>query len=212
LELPLGFRVAVAHVARVGFGACGKPGMPMADPAGHRERRPGESSAEEEAVTGRRPSWISTSPAAAVQLAGTAGRGRGQNGPATGPLCWTCLDGRAPWRWERNRGDRLTIQIVDAGNGAVVRFGSAGTGRLGVGPRRRSGCRCRTRWGREGAAGLLLLMGAPVLRVTGVDNKYPPSKCEGRFLPTWIGCWMASDRSLAWCSGRELRYLSCPSR
>jgi pyruvate dehydrogenase E1 component beta subunit len=39
---------------------------------------------------------------------------------------------------------------------------------------------------------------APVLRVTGFDTPYPPSKCEDEFLPDLDRVLDAVDRSLAW--------------
>ena len=33
---------------------------------------------------------------------------------------------------------------------------------------------------------------APVLRVTGYDTPYPPSRMEDDYLPTWTGCSTAS--------------------
>ena len=39
---------------------------------------------------------------------------------------------------------------------------------------------------------------APVLRVTGFDTPYPPSKCEDDYLPDLDRVLDAVDRSLAW--------------
>jgi len=39
---------------------------------------------------------------------------------------------------------------------------------------------------------------APVLRVTGFDTPYPPSKCEEDYLPDLDRVLDAVDRSLAW--------------
>jgi len=39
---------------------------------------------------------------------------------------------------------------------------------------------------------------APVLRVTGFDTPYPPSKCEDDFLPDLDRVLDTVDRSLAW--------------
>jgi len=39
---------------------------------------------------------------------------------------------------------------------------------------------------------------APVLRVTGFDTPYPPSKLEEHFLPDLDRVLDAVDRSLAW--------------
>ena len=39
---------------------------------------------------------------------------------------------------------------------------------------------------------------APVLRVTGFDTPYPPSKCEEEYLPDLDRVLDAVDRSLAW--------------
>jgi pyruvate dehydrogenase E1 component beta subunit len=39
---------------------------------------------------------------------------------------------------------------------------------------------------------------APVLRVTGFDTPYPPSKCEDEYLPDLDRVLDAVDRSLAW--------------
>ena len=39
---------------------------------------------------------------------------------------------------------------------------------------------------------------APVLRVTGFDTPYPPSKLEEEFLPDLDRVLHAVDRSLAW--------------
>ena len=41
-------------------------------------------------------------------------------------------------------------------------------------------------------------MEAPVLRVTGFDTPYPPSKCEEDYLPDLDRVLDAVDRSLAW--------------
>ena len=106
------------------------------------------------------------------------------------------------WPQRRRRRGRRDLEVIDLRSlspldlGPVVRRRRK-TGRWSWCTRRRS----PSGWVRSGGAGhraVLLPLEAPVLRVTGFDLPYPPSRVEDEYLPDLDRVLDAVDRSLAY--------------
>jgi 2-oxoisovalerate dehydrogenase E1 component beta subunit len=111
-----------------------------------------------------------------------------------GPMVRTCLDAAEAAR-ELEVIDLRTLSPLDL---APVYESVRRTGRLVVVAEAASEVSVAAEVAAKVQQDCFYSLEAPVLRVTGFDTPYPPSKCEDDFLPDLDRVLDAVDRSLAW--------------
>jgi pyruvate dehydrogenase E1 component beta subunit len=115
-----------------------------------------------------------------------------------GPMVRTCLDAA-----EAARADGRDLEVIDLRtlsplDLAPVYDSVRRTGRLVVVAEAPSEVSVAAEVAAKVQQDCFYSLEAPVLRVTGFDTPYPPSKCEDDFLPDLDRVLDAVDRSLAW--------------
>ncbi|HEX4248425.1 MAG TPA: alpha-ketoacid dehydrogenase subunit beta [Pseudonocardia sp.] len=115
-----------------------------------------------------------------------------------GPMVRTCLDAA-----EAARADGRELEVIDLRTLSPLDLGPVyesvrRTGRLVVVAEAASEVSVAAEVAAKVQQDCFYSLEAPVLRVTGFDTPYPPSKCEDDFLPDLDRVLDTVDRSLAW--------------
>jgi len=115
-----------------------------------------------------------------------------------GPMVRTCLDAA-----EAARADGRELEVIDLRTLSPLDLGPVyesvrRTGRLVVVSEAASEVSVAAEVAAKVQQDCFYSLEAPVLRVTGFDTPYPPSKCEDDFLPDLDRVLDGVDRSLAW--------------
>ena len=115
-----------------------------------------------------------------------------------GPMVRTCLDAA-----EAARADGRELEVIDLRTLSPLDLGPVyesvrRTGRLVVVSEAASEVSVAAEVAAKVQQDCFYSLEAPVLRVTGFDTPYPPSKCEDDFLPDLDRVLDTVDRSLAW--------------
>jgi 2-oxoisovalerate dehydrogenase E1 component beta subunit len=117
---------------------------------------------------------------------------------AYGPTVKTCMQSA-----EAASGEGTSVEVIDLRtlsplDLAPVTDSVRRTGHLVVAAEAPSGCSVTAEVAARVQQECFHFLEAPVLRVTGYDTPYPPSKCEEDYLPDLDRVLDAVDRSLAW--------------
>jgi len=115
-----------------------------------------------------------------------------------GPMVRTCLDAAEAARADGRELEVIDLRTLSPLDLAPVYESVRRTGRLVVVAEAASEVSVAAEVAAKVQQDCFYSLEAPVLRVTGFDTPYPPSKCEDDFLPDLDRVLDAVDRSLAW--------------
>ena len=115
-----------------------------------------------------------------------------------GPMVRTCLDAAEAARADGRELEVIDLRTLSPLDLAPVYESVRRTGRLVVVAEAVSEVSVAAEVAAKVQQDCFYSLEAPVLRVTGFDTPYPPSKCEDDFLPDLDRVLDAVDRSLAW--------------
>jgi 2-oxoisovalerate dehydrogenase E1 component beta subunit len=115
-----------------------------------------------------------------------------------GPMVRTCLDAAEAARADGHELEVIDLRTLSPLDLAPVYDSVRRTGRLVVVAEAPSEVSVAAEVAAKVQQDCFYSLEAPVLRVTGFDTPYPPSKCEDEFLPDLDRVLDAVDRSLAW--------------
>jgi pyruvate dehydrogenase E1 component beta subunit len=115
-----------------------------------------------------------------------------------GPMVRTCLDAAEAARADGRELEVIDLRTLSPLDLAPVYDSVRRTGRLVVVAEAPSEVSVAAEVAAKVQQDCFYSLEAPVLRVTGFDTPYPPSKCEDDFLPDLDRVLDAVDRSLAW--------------
>jgi pyruvate dehydrogenase E1 component beta subunit len=115
-----------------------------------------------------------------------------------GPMVRTCLDAAEAARADGRELEVIDLRTLSPLDLAPVYESVRRTGRLVVVAEAPSEVSVAAEVAAKVQQDCFYSLEAPVLRVTGFDTPYPPSKCEDDFLPDLDRVLDAVDRSLAW--------------
>ncbi|GAA5145165.1 alpha-ketoacid dehydrogenase subunit beta [Pseudonocardia eucalypti] len=115
-----------------------------------------------------------------------------------GPMARTCLDAATAAASEGRELDVIDLRTLSPLDLAPVCESVRRTGRLVVVSEAPSESSVTAEVAARVQQDCFYSLEAPVLRVTGFDTPYPPSKCEEEYLPDLDRVLDAVDRSLAW--------------
>ncbi|HEX4361255.1 MAG TPA: alpha-ketoacid dehydrogenase subunit beta [Pseudonocardia sp.] len=115
-----------------------------------------------------------------------------------GPMVRTCLDAAEAARADGRELEVIDLRTLSPLDLAPVYESVRRTGRLVVVAEAASEVSVAAEVAAKVQQDCFYSLEAPVLRVTGFDTPYPPSKCEDEFLPDLDRVLDAVDRSLAW--------------
>ena len=115
-----------------------------------------------------------------------------------GPMVRTCLDAAEAARADGRELEVIDLRTLSPLDLAPVYESVRRTGRLVVVAEAASEVSVAAEVAAKVQQDCFYSLEAPVLRVTGFDTPYPPSKCEDDFLPDLDRVLDTVDRSLAW--------------
>ena len=115
-----------------------------------------------------------------------------------GPLVRTCLDAAEAARTDSRELEVLDLRTLSPLDLAPVYDSVRRTGRLVVVAEAPSEVSVAAEVAAKVQQECFYSLQAPILRVTGFDTPYPPSRCEDDYLPDLDRVLDAVDRSLAW--------------